>query len=190
MLCHLIYAVDPSRARAVLAGLVAELTGDSEGKITLEQTCRGCGSSEHGPLTVRGQSERIQVSIARANYACLVGAVVACEGGLAPRIGVDLEDVPTDTSTRLDEAVVPAGVLVGLQRGNTRERRRAFTRHWTRNEALSKATGWGLLQPMDQIEAMHATNAASMWEHWLADDLHAAAAVLTDRQVAFELRYA
>ncbi len=68
------------------------------------------------------------------------------------RIGVDLESEDRVANTRrLARRVLTANERAGLEGLAVDEHRRAFLRHWTCKEALSKATGDGLAAPFGRI---------------------------------------
>jgi 4'-phosphopantetheinyl transferase len=70
-----------------------------------------------------------------------------------PRVGVDVEHrerrAAADKLARKFLTATEAAALAHLQPD---ERRRAFLRHWTCKEAMSKATGDGLAAPFGRIE--------------------------------------
>ena len=95
--------------------------------------------------------ERIDFNVSHTGDAALVGIA----RGLPPRtrIGVDIErrdrEVGVDRLARKFLTENERATLAGLDLGSRRER---FVRYWTCKEAMSKATGDGLIAPFGRLE--------------------------------------
>lgn len=76
-------------------------------------------------------------------------ALTRAPGGVAPAVGIDLEEVPTGKRAEkygaLAERFFSAGFLEELRRATPEERPRVFTRLWCLTEAATKAAGSGAL---------------------------------------------
>ncbi len=97
-----------------------------------------------------------------------------------PRVGVDVEHGERSVAAdKLARKFLTANERAALATLSPDERRRAFLRHWTCKEAMSKATGDGLAAPFGRIEVAIATTASLIggpppyapgeWELHLAD---------------------
>lgn len=104
--------------------------------VLVDRTCAECGRP-HGRPRVGG--DQLFASVSHSGE-----RVVAALTGSGP-VGVDVERV-----VDLDIAALLDTVLSVEERGAVRSRR-DFFRTWTRKEAVLKATGDGLLHPMNEV---------------------------------------
>jgi 4'-phosphopantetheinyl transferase len=126
-------------AHALARLVVGSRLGVPAADLRFDVTCPRCGQP-HGKPRLTG----IELSISHSGEAVLVAVA------LGQAIGVDVEQL----TARADE-------LAGMVLGDTEravldalpEDRRpaAFTRYWTRKEAVVKATGDGLTVPLDSV---------------------------------------
>lgn len=106
-------------------------------------------------------------------------ALTRAPGGIAPAVGIDIEQVPTGERAEKMEALAgryfSAGFSEELRRAALEERPRTFTRLWCLTEAATKATGNGAL---DFAAAERILETASCREtRLLSDSLGAAYAL-------------
>jgi 4'-phosphopantetheinyl transferase len=130
-----LFAVAHALARLVVGGHLGVPAAD----VRFDATCRRCGEP-HGKPTVPG----IELSLSHSGDAVVV-AVTPTQP-----VGVDVEQVSASAQD------VSGLVLSGTERAALDalpdDRRRAgLIRYWTRKEALLKATGDGLLVPLDSV---------------------------------------
>ncbi|WP_344149117.1 4'-phosphopantetheinyl transferase family protein [Kribbella yunnanensis] len=101
--------------------------------VVLDRACRDCGKP-HGKVRAEG----VELSVTHS------GEWVGVAIGTAP-VGLDVERIDAaqdvDGVARMSLAPEEQLVLRGFEGG---EKARAFTRYWTRKEALLKATGDGI----------------------------------------------
>ncbi|QYF72478.1 4'-phosphopantetheinyl transferase superfamily protein [Cryobacterium sp. PAMC25264] len=127
---------------ALLAGMVARLTGAAAASVVLTRRCPHCGASDHGPLRVRipGFPAVVpRVSLARA------GGRLALAVTAAGPVGIDLESLADLARAPLhDVALSPAeaATLATLRPAAAAEA--ALANIWTTKEAVLKAAGLGL----------------------------------------------
>jgi 4'-phosphopantetheinyl transferase len=127
---------------ALLAGLVARLTGVAAASVGLTQRCAHCGAGDHGPLRVRiSDSPAVvpRVSLARA------GGRLALAVTAAGPVGVDLESLADLARAPLDAVALSpaeAAALAPLRPAAAAEV--ALANIWTTKEAVLKAAGLGL----------------------------------------------
>ena len=93
----------------------------------------------------------LDFNVSHTGGVALIG--VLRTNGRAVRIGVDVERVARELgSDRLARKFLTAPERSAISGLGPDERRRAFLRYWTCKEAMSKATGDGLLAPFRHIE--------------------------------------
>jgi 4'-phosphopantetheinyl transferase len=148
-------AADYLAGRSLARSVLASYAGCDPGALTFDRTCRHCGGS-HGKPTVSLAGRTVDFSLSHAAGV----AVLAVTSG--DDVGIDIE--PLRLSER-DGVVAEAlrGTLseaeatgVGLESGYN------LLRHWTRKEALLKASGHGLV-----VEPSKVTLCASGSGRWV-----------------------
>jgi 4'-phosphopantetheinyl transferase len=144
----------PADATRFIAGrhltraVLARLTGRDPRALPIDRTCETCGEQHGRPrladdeslsLSVSHSAERIAVAVGRG---CQVGVDVEA---VEPRQDRDdLEAMIKTCCTAAESAVIAA--LPPAQRAV------GFLSYWTRKEAVVKATGEGLREPLDHLE--------------------------------------
>lgn len=144
------YRREADRERFVIGCVVTRRVlgahlGLSPAAVPLDRTCRDCGRP-HGKVRLAIEGEPVQLSVSHS------GDLVAIAFHRSAPVGIDVER--TDPS--LDPAELCANVLTSVERAalfglEPASRPGAFTRYWTRKEAVVKATGEGLRARLDDI---------------------------------------
>ncbi|MDP9240978.1 MAG: 4'-phosphopantetheinyl transferase superfamily protein [Actinomycetota bacterium] len=115
-------------------------------RVRLDRGCPECGRP-HGKVRLAAGQEPLELSVSHSGDWVVVAA---CRSGA---VGVDVERIsPTVDHTgvaRIAFAAAEATYLAGLPPD---ARAAAFTRYWTRKEAVAKALGEGLRTPLSAIE--------------------------------------
>jgi len=125
--------VDVASGEALVSHATAYL---GDGPIAVGRLCAWCGSSAHGAPWLRYAGRRVPVSVSRSG-----GHLVTV---IADRpVGVDIERVAS-VAARWD----PALVLAAGEAAHTAKEQAAL---WTCKEALLKARGVGLREPMTSV---------------------------------------
>ncbi|GAB3929600.1 4'-phosphopantetheinyl transferase superfamily protein [Kribbella albertanoniae] len=132
------YLRDADKARFLLGvTMVRRLLGARmslpPANVVLDRACRDCGKP-HGKV----QAEGVELSVSHS------GDWVGLAIGTAP-VGLDVEQIGSlvDVDGVAGMSLAPEE-LQELKRYDGIEKARAFTRYWTRKEALLKATGDGI----------------------------------------------
>lgn len=123
-------------ATAVLKRLVAAMTGVAPAEVPIDRGCPDCGR-QHGRPRVR-LPDAPYVSIAHA------GDLVAVAAGTGAPVGIDVELQHHRLLEIADQLLGP-----GESAGDVE----ALTRLWCRKEAVLKALGTGLREPMTGFSA-------------------------------------
>lgn len=139
-------------ARALLRAALAERLGGSPRSFAVLNTCRVCGSHEHGQPSLPGLD--LAVSISHSD-----GRVGVALASLA--IGLDIEarhPRSAEEAARLvDVALTPAERRVWAALPPER-RPAASVVWWSRKESVLKASGWGLAIAPDLLEVTGPTD--------------------------------
>ena len=108
-----------------------------------DRNCRLCGHPDHGKRRLVGSSG-LDLSVAHA------GSVIAVAVGRGRTVGVDVE-----TMDRLRVDLRSAGSVFTAAESTLLAKAEDWPRLtlavWTRKEAVVKATGWGLVYPLDEV---------------------------------------
>ena len=132
---HLVGAV-------IMRALAGAAIGLPPHAVRIRRVCGSCGGA-HGRPVVDGLSVSVSHSADR----------VVVAGSPMASIGVDVEHVvQAKTVDVLSSRTLSTSELAELDRVAPELRARAFTRYWTRKEALLKATGHGLSVPPRSVE--------------------------------------
>ncbi|TFD95239.1 4'-phosphopantetheinyl transferase superfamily protein [Cryobacterium lactosi] len=126
---------------ALLADLVARLTGVDAASVSLTQRCPRCGAGEHGPLRVRiaGSTSGVpRVSLARS------GDLLALAVTAAGPVGIDLESLADLARAPLDDVALSPAEAVALAPLQPAATAAALATIWTTKEAVLKAAEVGL----------------------------------------------
>ena len=126
------YLVGHALLRIVLAGYV----GRPPGELEFDRTCRHCGQP-HGKPTLSGHDGELDFSLSHAGGA----AVLAVSAGA--EVGADIEPRAA-AGPELDQVLRRTRSAAEAQHGEL-EGEDQLLRHWTRKEALLKASGHGLV---------------------------------------------
>jgi 4'-phosphopantetheinyl transferase len=127
------FQVGVALTRLILAAEV----GCGPEEIRLDRTCPDCGQP-HGKVRLAAPRTGWEVSVSHSGD--LIGVAVST---VAP-LGLDVEQV------RAVETSVASLVLTPSEERQVRSAA-DFIRYWTRKEAVVKATGAGLRQPLNQV---------------------------------------
>jgi 4'-phosphopantetheinyl transferase len=127
--------------RGFLRGILGRYLGVEPGRLVI-------GQAAHGkPVLAAEHGDAVRFNLTHSGGRGLLA--VAC----GREVGIDLEQArPLPDALAIGESFFSPrenAVLRGLPPG---EREQAFLNCWTRKEAFLKATGKGLLFPMDQLE--------------------------------------
>lgn len=134
-------AETPAGDHALLAELVARLTGVDAASVGLTQRCPHCGSGDHGPLRVRiagSPCAAPQVSLART------GGRLALAVTAAGPVGIDLESLADLARAPLDDVALSPTEVATLATLQPPAAAAALATIWTTKEAVLKAAGLGL----------------------------------------------
>lgn len=128
------YQSAPARDRFIAARTLARRTAGAlwsvePGQVIITQHCPNCGAEDHGIPRAQGGGEVGSVSISHAE-----GAVAIAIGPASDPVGVDVEPL---------HAVTTGLMLAG---------RPIDVSGWTVLEAATKAWGFGLTVPLDEID--------------------------------------
>jgi 4'-phosphopantetheinyl transferase len=146
---RLLSAADRRRftAGAALARLVLGVHAGRPGKqLRVDRSCARCGAP-HGKPFLTGVPD-LSFSVSHST-----GCVVVAVRRGAP-VGVDVEEVVPWTAAELDDVALltlAAEERAALFDAPTGARAADFATYWTRKEAALKATGAGLLAPLDEV---------------------------------------
>ena len=133
------------RAHALLRLVLAAYVGEDPAALRFTTRCRLCGGS-HGKPSLIGAAD-LDFSLSHSH-----GAAIVAVGGAAP-IGVDIENRRgAATVSELSPAILAPGETLG----RTSAGATGLLRHWTRKEALLKATGHGLAIDPSTVRLMPA----------------------------------
>jgi 4'-phosphopantetheinyl transferase len=125
----------------IMRALMAAALDRPPHAVHIRRVCGACGGP-HGRPVVEGFSLSVSHSADRV-------VVAASRTG---SIGVDVEHVvQSKTVDLLSSRTLSASELAELDRVGPELRAWAFTRYWTRKEALLKATGQGLTVPLRSV---------------------------------------
>lgn len=135
---------DPDRRARGREDLLSEVVRSyGLGSARLDRRCRLCGHSDHGKPRLVDSAE-FDLSIAHAGAALVVAV------GRGSTVGVDVE-----TTDRLRFDLRSAGGVFSASESvllaQAKDWRLLSLALWTRKEAVVKATGWGLVYPLDQV---------------------------------------
>jgi len=132
---------------ALLAELVARLTGVDAASITLTQRCPRCGAGDHGPLRVSiagSTSVAPWVSLARA------GGRLALAVTAAGPVGIDLESLADLARAPITDVLLSPAETDALSALSPHVAQAAVAALWTTKEAILKVAGVGLrVDPRD-----------------------------------------
>jgi len=126
---------------ALLAALVARLTGGDAASVSLTQRCPHCGAGDHGPLRVSiagSTAVAPRVSLARAG-----GRVALAVTAVGP-VGIDLESLADLARAPLDDVALSPAEAATLATLQPAAAAAALANIWTTKEAVLKAAGLGL----------------------------------------------
>lgn len=142
---------------AVLVRLIcARELSIEPGQVRLDRRCPECGRP-HGKVRLAAGQGPLELSVSHS------GDWVVVAAGRCGAVGVDVERIsPTVDHTgvaRIAFAAAEATHLAGL---SPEDRAAAFTRYWTRKEAVAKALGEGLRTPLSAIEVSAPDQPASV----------------------------
>jgi 4'-phosphopantetheinyl transferase len=128
------------RARAMLRRVLAGYVGAPAERLRFDTTCALCGAG-HGKPVLLDADGRLSFSLSHAR-----GAVVVAVSGGAP-VGIDVEHRSSAaTAGELAAATRCAAEPIGADALPVE-----LLRHWTRKEALLKATGHGLAVALSEV---------------------------------------
>ncbi|WP_441249251.1 4'-phosphopantetheinyl transferase family protein [Kitasatospora sp. McL0602] len=132
--------------RAATRRVLARHLGVPPGVIELgHQVCPGCGSPEHGPPRVASPQTSLSFSFSGAARHALIAVA---PGG---PVGVDIETVrPADLATLARHYLSPAEAA-HLEHLPPGEQLTAFYRIWVRKEAVTKASGVGIVTDLRAV---------------------------------------
>jgi len=154
---------DPLPARQFLVGrallrlVVAERVGGTPNDIVVHLNGHRTPES-HGKPTLPGTGLHMSLSHSGPHIVLAVADVA---------VGVDVQTVVHDVNLdRIADLVLTTGERRGLREMPQHQRHHAFTRIWTRKEAILKATGDGLCHPLTRLEVA-AADAANEMVSWL-----------------------
>jgi 4'-phosphopantetheinyl transferase len=141
---------DDRRRSATAAAVVRAVLGTALGvdppDLRIDRTCPECGAAHGKPRLLDAPDLHFSVTHSGSHV------VLAVRAGHP--VGVDLEEVGRFDPVELEElaaATLAAEERAQLASRPAGERPRAFTTWWTRKEAVLKATGQGLLVPLDEL---------------------------------------
>jgi 4'-phosphopantetheinyl transferase len=168
-------------AHALLRLVLGHLLDREPNRLRLDRTCPQCGGEHGKPRLVAGELE-----FSLTHGVGLVGVAVA-----RVPVGLDVEAAGRDDSdpTLLEEALAPveAAELAALAAA---DRPAAFLRYWTRKEAVVKARGTGLVDPLNEIVVTGSSgtrlpgpNPIRAWDLTPKPGFVAALAAITDREL-------
>jgi 4'-phosphopantetheinyl transferase len=130
--------------RGTLRSLLAAAVGTLPAEVPLRRGPRG-----RPELDLPGHS--LDFNVSHTLDVALVGILRA--GQPSARIGVDIEHLDRELGAdRLARRYLTARERAGFEQFDADARRRRFIRLWTCKEAMSKATGDGLLAPMGALD--------------------------------------
>jgi 4'-phosphopantetheinyl transferase len=109
--------------------------------IRIDRTCSKCGEPHGKP-----RSEGVEFSISHS------GDLIAVAVTIGTPVGIDVQQLvrPSTVELLASKVLAPDEYRVVQSLPNA-HRSRAFTRYWTRKEALTKAIGEGLREPIRTI---------------------------------------
>jgi 4'-phosphopantetheinyl transferase len=137
------------RSRLVVGAALARLVvGEHLGRapdfVRLDRTCGGCGEPHGKPKVLEADGLEISVSHSGERVAVAVSRAYA--------VGVDVEQTNADLDvTALAEQVLTTQEWEDLTVSPTAVRVTGFFRYWSRKEAIVKATGDGLREPLRNL---------------------------------------
>ncbi|GGR78682.1 MULTISPECIES: 4'-phosphopantetheinyl transferase family protein [Streptomyces] len=131
-------------SRAAQRLVAHRYTGRPAGDLRIERTCPRCGAGHGRPRVVHGGYD---YSVTHTRHRVLIAVVTQ---GL---VGIDLDTSPyPGVPRRLIARTATPGERAALTRLPAREVPEAFTRLWSRKEAVAKLTGHGLAARLNRIE--------------------------------------
>ncbi|WP_309232110.1 4'-phosphopantetheinyl transferase family protein [Micromonospora tarensis] len=136
--------------RALLRVALGRHLGLDPAAVPLRTSCPGCGGPHGRPRLVlpdRADEALPEVSVSHS------GARVVVALALGAPVGVDVQQVDErlDLAALIPSTLAPAEATA-LSRLGEAAGPAAFTRIWTRKEAVLKALGVGLARPLPQLE--------------------------------------
>jgi 4'-phosphopantetheinyl transferase len=144
---------------ALLRRVLAPLVGVPPADVPVRRGCARCGSAAHGRPYVAGHEQTIDVSLAHGGGLGVVAVVTGPAVAAGLRIGVDVE--PHPVAAVLREGLLAAMSSSELGANLTRpDPERAHLRSWTGKEAVAKATGLGMGDPMIGLDVSPAGDGA------------------------------
>lgn len=153
-------------SRAAQRLVAHRYTGRPARGVRIERACARCGAGHGRPRVLHGGYD---YSVTHTRRRVLIAAVT--EG----RVGIDLDTSPyPGVLRRLVARITTPGERAALSRLPARELPEAFTRLWSRKEAVVKLTGHGLAARLDRIEVRGdlARPLGSPAEDWPAFPIH------------------
>jgi len=134
-------------ARAAARRVLALRLGVSPADVVLgHHDCPACGSADHGPPRVVAPQTLLRISLSRSGQYALLAVAESVP------VGVDHELVaPIDVDQVADSLLSPSesAYLGGLKNA---ARQVAFYRCWSRKEAVTKASGIGIVVDLRKVD--------------------------------------
>ncbi|MCI0385834.1 4'-phosphopantetheinyl transferase superfamily protein [Streptomyces sp. CNQ085] len=134
-------------AHASMRHRVGLLLGTAPERVEFGRSpCPGCGETAHGKPVITAPETSLQLSLSRS------GPYWLCAVAEGAAVGADIERLRPRYAPGLFEAVLSTPELARLAARPADARAAEFTRHWTRKEAVVKASGIGVATDLRRVQ--------------------------------------